>query len=103
MFVGSFPVYLSSLLGHILGGEPLIISGPTFYPQDTIHCIFGDIQTNGSYVNSQQCLCIVPAAFNTGVVDLTVKITRGKRSLYGFSKYRYSKFYLWYHNYDQIL
>ena len=94
LFVGSFPVLLSSSIGHILGGEPLIISGPTFYPQDTIHCIFGDIQTNGSYVSRQQCLCIVPAASNTGVVDLTVEITRGIATLYGLTKYRYSKFYI---------
>ena len=94
MPVGSFPVNLSSSIGHILGGEPLIITGPTFNPQDIIHCIFDDIQTNASYLNRQQCLCIVPAASNTGVVDLTVKITRGTTSLYGFTKYRYSKFYL---------
>ena len=92
MFVGSFPVYLSSSLGHIFGGEPLIITAPTFNPRDIIHCIFGDIQTNGSYIDSLQCLCIVPAASNTGVVDLTVEITRGTTSLYGLTKYRYSKF-----------
>ena len=103
LFVGYFPVYLSSSLGHIFGGEPLIISGPTFSFQDIIHCIFGDIQTNGSYVSSQQCVCIVPAASNTGVIDLAVKITRRTGSLYGHTKYRYSKLIYDIIIYDQIL
>ena len=75
----------------MLGGEIVIITGPTFEEADDILCIFGQIETEGAYLSGDKCLCVVPAAKEDNVVDLAIKITRGSAVIKGGTKFRYSK------------
>ena len=90
--IGSFPVYASPSVGTFAGGDIIFITGPTFQPNDIITCIFGNKETDGAYLSTNQGFCVSLAASNEDVIDLTIKITRGKAVLTGATKYRYSKF-----------
>ena len=91
--IGSFPVYASPSVGTFAGGDIIFITGPTFQPNDIITCIFDNIETDGAYLSMNQGFCISLAASNEGVIDLTIKITRGKAVLTGATKFRYSEFW----------
>lgn len=90
--IGSFPVHASPSVGNFAGGDIIFITGPTFQPNDIITCIFGNTETDGAYHSVNQGLCVSPAASHEEVIDLTIKITRGKAVLTGATKYRYSMF-----------
>ena len=89
IFTGSFPVYSSRSIGSLLGGEILIITGPTFKPDDNIVCSFGGVETTGGFITKDSCLCVTPPADNDGIVQLNIKITRGTATLNGGTKFRY--------------
>lgn len=91
IIIGSFPVYSSHSVGNMLGGEIVIITGPTFEEDDDILCIFGQIETEGVYLSGDKCLCVVPTADEDNIVNLAIKITRGSAVLTGGTKFRYSK------------
>ena len=94
IIIGSFPVYSSHSVGNMLGGEIVIITGPTFEEDDDILCIFGQIETEGVYLSGDKCLCVVPTADEDNIVNLAIKITRGSAVLTGGTKFRYSKLLL---------
>jgi hypothetical protein len=88
--LGSFPVYANPSIGHIFGGEQISITGPSFETQDNISCVFGDVETEGVFINERKCLCVAPPATSEdSVVELSIKITRGSATLSGATKYRY--------------
>ena len=91
IIIGSFPVYSSRSVGNMLGGETVIITGPTFEEDDDILCVFGQIETECGYLSEEKCLCVIPTADEDNVVDLAIKITRGSAVLTGGTKFRYSK------------
>uniref|UniRef100_A0A1X7TY56 SRCR domain-containing protein n=1 Tax=Amphimedon queenslandica TaxID=400682 RepID=A0A1X7TY56_AMPQE len=87
--LGSFPVFASKTIGKVFGGEQVFIRGPDFKSGDTINCIFGDIVTEGYFINGEKCLCITPEQYNVSLIELTIRITRGSAVLTGRTKYRY--------------
>lgn len=89
--VGSYPVIPSRIFGSIFGGEALFITGPTFEPHDKVLCQFDEIETEGAYLSTSQCLCIVPPAPDIGLSDLRITIERDEAVLSGIARYRYSK------------
>ena len=86
---GSFPVYPSQSVGSMLGGQIIMITGPTFTLDDDIVCVFGQNETQGAYLSQDKCFCVVPMAANDGIVDLNVRIKRGRIVLTGKTKFRY--------------
>ena len=91
--VGSFPVYTNPSVASMLGGEIIIITGPTFKPNDVIICEFGDVKVIGGYLTEDKCLCVTPPAANDGIVQLTIKIIHtGSATLSGGSKFRYGQY-----------
>lgn len=83
-------MYSSRSVGNMLGGEIVVITGPSFKPDDSILCTFGQIETLGGYLSWTKCICVVPPAANDGIVNLNIKITRGTAILTGGTKFRYS-------------
>ena len=75
----------------MLGGETIIITGPTFKEDDDILCIFGQNETECVFLSEDKCLCVVPASNEDTILDLVVKIIRGSAVLTGGTKFRYSK------------
>ena len=82
-------MYPSQSVGSILGGQIIMITGPIFTLDDDIVCVFGKNETQGVYLSQDKCFCVVPMAANDGIVDLNVRIKRGKIVLTGKTKFRY--------------
>ena len=66
-----------------------MITGPIFTLDDDIVCVFGQNETQGVYLSQDKCFCVVPMAANDGIVDLNVRIKRGRIVLTGKTKFRY--------------
>ena len=82
-------MYPSQSVGSMLGGQIIMITGPIFTLDDDIVCVFGQNETQGVYLSQDKCFCVVPMAANDGIVDLNVRIKRGKIVLTGKTKFRY--------------
>ena len=88
---GSFPVYLSPTYGSLLGGESVVITGPTFRPDDEITCTFGEVEVDGSYVDQARAVCVVPPAVEEFLIEVELRVRRGSAKLTGRANFRYSK------------
>ena len=89
---GSFPLYLSPTIGSLLGGESVVITGPTFRPDDEITCAFGEVgEVDGSYVDQARAVCVVPPAVEEFLIELELRVRRGSAELTGRANFRYSK------------
>ena len=89
---GSFPVYLSITIGSLLGGESVVITGPTFQPDDEITCTFGQVDVDGLYVDQARAICVVPPAADELLIEMELRVRRGGAELSGKANFRYSKF-----------
>ena len=77
----------------MLGGDIIIITGPTFKPNDSIVCEFGDVEVVGGYLTEDKCLCVTPPVANDRIIQLTIKVTHtGSPTLSGGSKFRYGQY-----------
>ena len=90
--IGSFPVYLSRSFGSLLGGETVILTGPTFKPEDEIICRFGDKEVNGLYLDAARALCVIPPVSEESLVELELELRRGNAELTGRAQFRYSEY-----------
>ena len=78
---------LNPWYGHILGGVPVILTGPTYIRStDKFYCLFDDIKVDGVYVSQTQVLCVTPRLKKIGRVN--VQLFRN-----GFKYERQSSFY----------
>lgn len=89
---GSFPVHLSTTIGSLLGGESVVITGPTFQPDDEIICTFGQVDVDGLYVDRTRAICVVPPAVEEFLIEMELRVRRGGAELSGKANFRYSKF-----------
>ena len=57
--------------GNILGGVPVILTGPTYIKStDKLYCLFDGIKVDGVYVSQTQVLCVTPRLTKTGRVSV---------------------------------
>ena len=67
------PLQIQPWYGHILGGVPILISGPYFKEDDRITLSFDNFNmVECTYINSKESLCITPRLTKIGRV--TVKL-----------------------------
>ena len=66
-----------------------MITGPNFTLDDDIVCVFGQNETPGAYLSKDKCFCVLPMAASDGIVDLNVRIKRGRIAQTGKTKFRY--------------
>lgn len=81
-------VTLSPSYGNMLGGSPIVVSGPYFTVEekDQIACLFDNTTVDGIFVNKQQVLCVSPALSQSGRVQFQLFL-RGNTSFYGESTF----------------
>ena len=84
-------MYLSPTYGSLLGGESVVITGPTFQPDDEITCTFGEVEVDGSYVDQARAVCVVPPTLAEFVIEVELRVRRGSAELTGRANFRYSK------------
>ena len=84
-------MYFSPVIGSLLGGESIVITGPTFQPDDDITCTFGEVVTDGVYVDQARAVCVVPPATAELLIEVELRVRRGSTELTGRAKFRYSK------------
>ena len=78
---------LNPWYGHILGGVPVILTGPTYIkPTDKLYCLFDGIKVDGVYVSQTQVLCVTPRVTKIGRVNVQLFYN-------GFKYERESSFY----------
>lgn len=58
----------------MLGGTPVVLSGPTFSETSIIVCSFDGNELLGVYINDDVALCVTPAFESTGWISLNVTI-----------------------------
>ena len=70
-------ITLSPDYGNVLGGSPILVSGPYFTVQegDTVKCLFDDATVDGIFVSNQQVLCVSPSLSKTGRVPFRLLVT----------------------------
>ena len=62
---------LNPWYGHILGGVPVILTGPTYIKStDKLYCLFDGIKVDGVYVSQTQVLCVTPRLTKIGRVNV---------------------------------
>ena len=73
-------LHLSPSHGNILGGTPVVVSGPCFNESQLILCQFGSAieDVRGIFLNQRQVLCISPALQNIGNVQFSLRILEGQ-------------------------
>jgi hypothetical protein len=59
-------------MGTMLGGTPVVISGPTFSETSTIVCSFDGNESPGTYVSDDVAVCVTPAFASVGWISLNV-------------------------------
>ena len=64
------PLHISPWYGNIMGGVPIIVSGPSFKEVDQINLQFDDVVVDCIYVNSIRALCVSPFLSKTGKVTV---------------------------------
>ena len=84
-------MYLSPRIGSLLGGESVVITGPTFQPDDEITCAFGEVEIDGVYVDQARAVCVVPSATAELLIEVELSVRRGSAELTGRANFRYSK------------
>ena len=65
------------LVGSMLGGTQIIISGPCFSDTDNIVCDFDGIQVTGQMISGFTALCVSPTFFGVGRIPLSVSLDGG--------------------------
>lgn len=70
----------------MLGGSPILVSGPYFTVQEEnqITCRFNGTTVDGIFVKKQQVLCVSPPLSQTGRVPFQLFV-RGNATFYGES------------------
>ena len=61
-------------MGTMLGGTPVVISGPIFSETSIIVCLFDGNESPGVYINDDVSLCVTPAFESVGWISLNVTI-----------------------------
>ena len=84
-------MYLSPTYGSLLGGESVVITGPTFQPDDEITCAFGEVEVDGLYMDQARVICVIPAAVAEFLIEVELRVRRGSAVLTGRANFRYSK------------
>ena len=84
-------MYLSPRIGSLLGGESVVITGPTFQPDDKITCAFGEVVVDGVYVDQTRAVCVAPPATAEFLIEVELSVRRGSAELTGRANFRYSK------------
>ena len=75
----SEPLVLSPRSGIMLGGDNILITGPSYKPSQHIVCDFpGGQPSNGSYMNDTRAYCTVPMLMVTGRLSIELSINGGK-------------------------
>ena len=79
-------ITLNPCHGNMLGGSPILVSGPYFTVQeeDQITCLFNSTAVDGIFINKQQVLCVSPPVSQTGRVPFQLFV-RGNTTFYGES------------------
>ena len=85
-------MHLGRSFGSLLGGETVILTGPTFKPEDEIICRFGDKEVNGLYLDAARALCVIPPVSEESLVELELELRRGNAELTGRAQFRYSEY-----------
>ena len=85
-------MYLSPRIGSLLGGESVVIIGPTFQPDDEIICTFGQVDVDGVYVDQARAICVVPPAGEEILIEMELRVRREGAEQSGKANFRYSKF-----------
>ena len=84
-------MYVNPRIGSLLGGESVVITGPTFQPDDEITCAFGEVEVDGVYVDQARAVCVVPPATAEFLIEVELRVRRGSAELTGRANFRYSK------------
>ena len=84
-------MYLSPAISSLLGGESVVITGPTFQPDDEITCAFGEMEVDGVYVDQARAVCVVPPGAAEFLIEVELRVRRGSAELMGRANFRYSK------------
>ena len=62
---------LNPWYGNILGGVPVILTGPTYIKStDKLYCLFDGVKVDGVYVSQRQVLCVTPRLRKIGKVNV---------------------------------
>uniref|UniRef100_A0A1X7V5I7 EGF-like domain-containing protein n=1 Tax=Amphimedon queenslandica TaxID=400682 RepID=A0A1X7V5I7_AMPQE len=82
------PLQLEPWYGNMLGGVPIMVSGPTFgKPTDDIKLSLDNVEVVCSHLNAKKALCVTPFLNKTGKVnaELTVQSIKHKRTAIYYS------------------
>ena len=72
IFAGGPPLSISPRMGTMLGGTPVVISGPTFSEMSTILCSFDGKESLGTYISDDVAVCVTPAFESVGWISLNM-------------------------------
>lgn len=86
-------MHLRPTYGSLLGGETVVITGPTFRPDDEITCTFGIVDVDGLYMDQAHAVCVVPPTVEESLIEVELRVRRGTAELTGRANFRYSKFF----------
>ncbi|XP_030838223.1 sushi domain-containing protein 2-like, partial [Strongylocentrotus purpuratus] len=70
-------ISLFPLVGSMLGGTQVLISGPCFNANSLIVCEFDGIETSGRLLEDEIALCISPKFYKVGQIPLRVSLDDG--------------------------
>ena len=68
-------ITLAPRLGNVLGGTPVLVSGPCLEETDNIVCTFDGVVVDGVYINETMALCVSPCLSTIGRVVFEVNVT----------------------------
>jgi hypothetical protein len=81
---------ISPTAGNVLGGTPVVVSGPCLQDPTDIQCIFGDHSTAGEYLTNREAyLCTSPELQRIGRIPFTLVVRHGNGSVYrGYTSFQ---------------
>ena len=81
-FVLTGGISLFPLVGSMLGGTQVLISGPCFNSTSQVVCDFDSMQTSGRLLSNQTALCVSPTFYKVGRIPLRVSLDGGVTFLF---------------------
>ncbi len=70
------PLTLFPRIGHMLGGNGVLVNGPCLDESDLIKCVFDDQESpeDGIYIADTLALCIVPVLPKNGYIPFQLSV-----------------------------
>ena len=67
-------ISLKPWYGNMLGGVPIVVSGPSFYSYDSYSLMFDTVIGDCNIINATSILCVSPTLTETGRIEVQLYI-----------------------------